>query len=116
MVAMVLPRALAVGEVDDENICLICQGLLRKPRNASSCDHSFCLSCYEEELREDARCPTCQEEVDVTKPLGCFPPFERMVNKTMVRCPTSLAAAVLEAAASPEVHSSTSTKPYSLGS
>ena len=113
MVTTVLPRALAVGEVADENVCPLCEGLLREPRNASSCEHTFCLSCYEEALREDARCPTCQEEVVVTKPLGFFPPFERMVNKTMVRCPMSLAAAVPQAPASPEVKFFTSTKPYS---
>ncbi|KAJ1492882.1 hypothetical protein T484DRAFT_1770129 [Baffinella frigidus] len=86
-----IPRGLVVGEVNEMFLCGICDGLMREPRQASSCsEHIFCRGCYEAALSREACCPTCKQPVDASEPLHGFGPFEAMVNNTVVRCPTSI--------------------------
>jgi len=84
-----VPRGLVVGELDENLLCGICDGLLRKPRHSLSCDHTFCCECYEEALTKEACCPTCQKPVDASLPLQSFKLFEDIVSKTMIKCPNS---------------------------
>jgi hypothetical protein len=63
-------------------VCGSCDGLLREPRHASSCEHYIST-----EGLTEACCP----HVDASKPPHEVRPFEAMVNSTVVRCPTSTA-------------------------
>lgn len=49
--------------VDDELICSICNGVLKDPLQAQSCEHSFCSKCISEWLKEQTSCPVCRSEV-----------------------------------------------------
>ena len=74
------------SEVDDEFICSICLGVLRRPVQLT-CEHMFCHNCIDRWRQDNQACPNCRHFINETGRLS--PPSRALMsllNKLTLYC------------------------------
>ena len=69
--------------IEDNLICLICQGVLYQPLECRSCQRAFCRACIQEWQRRTSRCPLKCAELDLASPHFIT---QSLLEKLRLRC------------------------------
>ena len=53
----------AVGEIDDNFICMMCTEIVTQPQACTDCSRLFCHDCMEswKQMNAECPCPNCQK-------------------------------------------------------
>ncbi|XP_053436132.1 E3 ubiquitin-protein ligase NRDP1-like [Nycticebus coucang] len=74
------------GEVDEDLICPICNGVLEEPVQAPHCEHAFCSSCITQWLSEKQICPVDHSVLTIVHLCPAPRIMRNMLSKLQIAC------------------------------